>query len=217
MMVSLLELLNFMVLLILSTALHEMAHARIADHFGDDTPRRAGRMTFNPFPHLDPMMSILLPAVLYASHGSVLAAAWTPVNPFRMRNPRVHGMLCALGGPAVNLVLMALATVALGVGLAHGGPDSALVNLAETAVHLNAFLAVFNFLPVPPLDGSAVLEALLPRRFLPQFAALRRYGFLILIGLLLLGVVETMVIPPLRILMTTCGTVAAVIAGVLGG
>ncbi|MHC4821210.1 MAG: site-2 protease family protein [Planctomycetota bacterium] len=214
---TILDLFNFLVVLILSTALHEMAHAYLADRFGDDTPREAGRLTWNPFPHLDPFMSIIVPGALYwmSDGNAFIAAAATPINPFRMRKPRMHGMLTALGGPAMNLLIMAIATVLLGVTLAFGTDlapkdvakwfdlsDRSLVAgfmrpdfraeytgpyLCFLFLRLNAFLGVFNMVPIPPLDGGNLIQGVLPKRLQPAFWNFRRYSFMILVALWILG------------------------------
>jgi len=191
--VTWIELVNFLVVLILSTAFHEAAHAWLADRFGDDTPRRHGRLTLNPFPHLDPVMSVLVPGFLYAVSGGFVAAAWTPVNPWAMRDPRWHPVWTALGGPAANLVLGVAAMLALGVALAFGFAEAE--RIALLFVRVNVFLGVFNLIPVPPLDGANFVHAILPARWQPGFWELRRYGFIMLLALWYSGALDRTVFP----------------------
>jgi Zn-dependent protease len=193
--VTLLDLVTFLVVLILSTALHEAAHAHLADRFGDDTPRRHGRITLNPFPHLDPFMSVIVPGALYwMSNGqSFLCAAWTPVNPFAMRDRRLHPMLTALGGPAVNLGLGILATIALGVALGVGSDPAA--RLAILFVKINVFMGLFNLLPIPPLDGGNIVQGLLPQRLQPAFWEFRKYSFWVFLALMFTGVLGRTLFP----------------------
>lgn len=196
-------LLNFMAVLILSTACHELTHAWLADRFGDDTPRRAGRMSLNPFVHIHPVFTVLAPAVMFWMGGGFFSAAWTPVTPSKMRRPHVHGLLVALGGPASNLVLAAAAFLVLAVlillsgGFGEGTSPRMLgvLNLFYMAVHLNLFLALFNFLPVPPLDGSAVVGFLLPEGLREGWAGLRRHSLILFVVLSATGVLGKVLHP----------------------
>jgi len=193
--VGILDLVNFLVVLVLSTALHEAAHAHLADRFGDDTPRRHGRITLNPFPHLDPMMSVIVPGAIYWMSGgkAFLCAAWTPVNPFAMRDRRLHPMLTALGGPAVNLALGLLAVAAWAASLAADSAPAAEV--AKLFVRVNVFMGLFNLLPIPPLDGGNLVQGLLPQRLQGAFWEFRRYSFWVLLALLFTNVLDRTLFP----------------------
>jgi len=193
-----LDLVNFMVLLCLSTAMHEYAHAWLATRFGDDTPRNAGRLTFNPFVHLDPFFSVLLPAYVFWTTGGVMAAAWTPVNPFRMRNPRVHMPLTALGGPAMNFLLAVASFAVLAAFMvAQGGydPDGRGQRLCMLALHMNLFLGMFNFLPVPPLDGGSLIPLFLPARLQGTFWRWKPYSMILFVVLLVSGALQAVLEP----------------------
>jgi Zn-dependent protease len=201
-----LDFVNFMAVLIFSTACHEFAHAGLADRFGDPTPRAHGRISFNPFVHVDPFFTVLLPAVLYWTGAGFMAAAWTPVDPSRMRKPHVHGLLTALAGPATNVVLAAFffAVVAVHV-LVIGGitPDTGdrhrdFAGVLVMAVRMNLFLAIFNFLPVPPLDGSNLVAFLLPPRLRARWEGLRRHAWILFAVLLMTGALEPILGPPMR-------------------
>jgi len=174
-----------------SVILHEVSHGWAALRLGDDTARRRGRLTLNPIAHVDPIGTILLPAVLAAIGLGVIGFAKpVPVNVARLRRPRDHAVLVALAGPATNLVLAAVAFV----GLRLLGPERfeegavawtpALVLYVFGAI--NVLLAAFNLLPLPPLDGSAVVERLLPARWLPGWYRLRRWSIVALIAVFLL-------------------------------
>ena len=197
-----LDLLNFMAVLILSVAFHEAAHAWLADRFGDDTPRTHGRMTFNPFAHVHPILTIALPAYFYWTSGGLLFMAMTPVSPGRMRRPRLHGMLTALGGPAASLLLGIACFVAMVTFVAAAGGSSGMgpgslkaLRLLDLAVILNVFGAFFNLVPVPPLDGASLLEFFLPRRMLPAWEAYRSYSWVVFAALIFTGVLDRLLRP----------------------
>ena len=173
--------------LIVAVIIHEVSHGVVASWFGDDTARRAGRLTLNPVRHIDPMGSIILPAVGALLHVPVIAwAKPVPVNPALMRNPRRDMVLVGLAGPATNLVLMALAALAARA-LFHPSAVVETIDDLPLGVEIlflfalvNLFLAVFNLLPIPPLDGSALIERALPAAWLPGWYRFRPYGVLVL-------------------------------------
>ncbi|HLF59384.1 MAG TPA: site-2 protease family protein [Alphaproteobacteria bacterium] len=173
---------------ILAITLHEAAHGFVAKRFGDDTAYRQGRVTFNPLKHIDPFGTILLPILLLVTSGGRFAFGWAkpvPVNFNRLRRPRRDMVWVAAAGPATNLML-ALASGYL-IHLAVLFPDPIgslfLANL-ENSIVINAVLAVFNMLPLPPLDGGRVAVGLLPRPLARPLAKLERWGLFILIGFL---------------------------------
>ncbi|CAN5851462.1 site-2 protease family protein [soil metagenome] len=175
-----------LVLLVLvpSVILHEVAHGVAALRFGDDTAQRAGRLTLNPIAHIDPFGTVILPALLVFTTGAAFGYAKpVPVNPSRMRRPRDHGLLVSLAGPATNIVL-ALATIVALRALLPTGNDFVLETLFRFGL-INVILAAFNLLPIPPLDGSAVVERVLPRRLLPQWRKVRQYSMPVLLLIVL--------------------------------
>jgi Zn-dependent protease len=163
-----------------SIILHEIAHGVVASWFGDDTARRAGRVSLNPVRHVDPFGTLILPFLMAGLGGGVLGYAKpVPIDPRRMRDPRNHAVLVALAGPATNILLALFAAVALRTW----APDTTSLGV-ELLFWLgigNAFLAAFNLIPLPPLDGSAVLGRFMPRSLQPAWGKLQQYGFAILI------------------------------------
>ena len=185
------ETIVYFVALVASIILHEISHGVVALWFGDDTAKRAGRLTLNPIPHIDPFGSIILPALGAIAHVPVIGwAKPVPVNPSRLRSRR-DMLLVSLAGPATNLLIMLIAAVVaralfeprfsqFGLGL----EDLTLpVLVALVFAQVNLFLAVLNLLPIPPLDGSALLERVLPRDWLPHWYRFRPYGILVIFAL----------------------------------
>ena len=160
-----------------SIVLHEVSHGVVAHAFGDDTAKEAGRLTLNPIAHIDPFGSVLLPALLAFSGVPPFGYAKpVPVNPRRMRHPRNNSLLVSLAGPATNIALVTLATVALHVFKPTGTVGDFVFDFAV----VNLVLAVFNLIPIPPLDGSAMLERLMPTAWWPNYLRLRQYSMLLL-------------------------------------
>jgi len=161
----------------------------VALWFGDDTARRAGRLTLNPIPHIDPFGSIILPAM--GALAGVPVIGWAkpvPVNPNRLRNGRRDMLLVSLAGPATNLSLMLVAAF-IARSLYHPPFAFGVLTLDDLSLpvlvallfaQVNLFLGVLNLLPIPPLDGSAMLERVLPRQWLPGWYRFRPYGILVL-------------------------------------
>lgn len=184
-----------LVLLVLtpSVILHEVSHGALALRFGDDTAQRAGRLTLNPIAHIDLFGTIILPAILAFTTGAAFGYAKpVPVNRSKMRRPRDHGLLVSLVGPATNVALAVLVALAVRSsvdvvgGQLFATSDSSLLEIAVLFGLINVILAAFNLLPIPPLDGSAVVERFLPRRYLPAWHQLRQWSMGLLLVLVLL-------------------------------
>jgi Zn-dependent protease len=190
-----------------SIILHEISHGVVALWFGDDTAKRAGRLTLNPIPHIDLFGTLILPAILtLAGAGAFGYAKPVPVNVNRLRHPRNESLLVSLAGPTTN-ILLALLTVVWLRDIRH---PSVFFSLSELPLgdrlifylgYVNVILAAFNLLPLPPLDGSAVVERLLPRSWWPGWLKLRQYAMpaLLLILLLLPGQLDRIFNPALRL------------------
>jgi Zn-dependent protease len=172
---------------IIAITFHEAAHGFVARRFGDDTAYRMGRVSFNPVKHIDPFGTILLPALLILSRAPFLFgwAKPVPVNFGRLDNPRRDMIWVAAAGPGINLAL-AIASALLVYVVIYLPPTVmqwAILNL-ENSIQINIVLAVFNMIPLPPLDGGRVAVGLLPNALAMPLARLERYGLLILIGII---------------------------------
>lgn len=180
--------------LLLSVIVHEVAHAWVASTQGDPTARMLGRITLNPVSHIDPVGSLLFPLILLATNAGFIFgwARPVPVDPRNFRNYRRGDILVSLAGIAANLLLAAVFTAAvvalIQVGRVLPAAESTLgilVEMARWGVRINLILAVFNLLPIPPLDGSHVVYHLLPRPVGYRYRELSRYGLLILLAIFL--------------------------------
>lgn len=172
------------IVLVFSAILHEVAHGFVADKLGDPTARLAGRLTLNPLPHIDPLMSIAVPLLLILSHSPIIfgAAKPVPVNPIMLREGRKDLAIVALAGPLTNL-LLALAGALLVHLIGSSAPD--FVPILTVVVFYNLALGFLNLIPIPPLDGSKFFSIILPERVAQQYFALSPFGIFILFFLLL--------------------------------
>ena len=157
------ESIAIIVALILSIVLHEVAHGYMANWLGDPTARLAGRLSPNPLKHIDPLGSVIVPALLFLSHAGFLFgwAKPVPYNPYNLKNQKWGEALVAAAGPATNMLLAIIFAVIIRASVPLGLSDS-FVGLASYIVYINILLAFFNLIPIPPLDGSKILTALLP-------------------------------------------------------
>ena len=173
---------------LLAITFHEAAHGWVAKRLGDDTAARLGRVTFNPLKHIDPFGTLLLPAMLIFFDAPFLFgyAKPVPVNFARLRHPRRDMVLVALAGPLANILLASAAAILMHAGdWFAGGFQSWWMLTLSNAILLNIMLAVFNMLPILPLDGGRVLVGLLPRATARRFARTERFGFVLLLALII--------------------------------
>lgn len=189
--------------LLFSMVVHEVAHGWAAYKLGDSTAKDAGRLTLNPIAHLDPMMSVAVPLLSYFLAGVFFGGAKpVPVNPYRF-HPHIEMrrgmMIVAAAGPVSNLVL-AMASAFLYVAVYRFFPNEILLTFFEISLMFNIMLCFFNLVPIPPLDGSRILMGFLPREYDRIFITLERYGFLIIMGLVVTGAFSVLLIPARLIL-----------------
>ena len=190
-----------LLVLIVSLSVHEAAHAWSASQLGDDTAKRLGRVTLNPIVHVDLIGTLLLPVIAMVSGAPLIGwAKPTPVNTRNLRQPRRDSILVTAAGPTSNMLIAFVAAAASKVSIGTGGEWLSL--LLSQALILNVLLAVFNMLPLPPLDGGQILMALLPPRVAAQLGFLYEYGFLILLGLLVSGVLWYVIGPPFYLILS---------------
>ena len=199
---SLKELLLMAPPILLALSLHEYAHAYAAYRLGDNTAKEEGRLTANPLKHLDPLGTLLL---FIAGFGW---AKPVPVNPWQFDNPKKGMMYVSLAGPGTNLLLAFLGAILFGLF----NPSGDIVFMLNYFVYINVLLAVFNMLPIPPLDGSKILAGILPGRQ-PWLYQLERYGTPILFLLIFLGVLS----PVLRFFINPIYSILITLAGFIAG
>ena len=207
---------------VIAITFHEAAHAWVAEFCGDNTARMLGRVTFNPIKHVDPFGTLLLPGMLILVGAPFVIgfAKPVPVNFSRLNNPKRDMIWVAIAGPAINVILAFGSALALHLVFPPSTDVTAwLYQNLQNSVYANVLLAVFNMLPIPPLDGGRVLTGLLPSPLAWRFAQVERYGFLILIGLLVvsyfsdsLGIpfnpLETILLPPFEALLKLIATLS---------
>ena len=188
-------LLIYAIPLIFAITVHEVAHGWVANQRGDATAKMLGRLTLNPAKHIDPVGTILVPAVLYFT-GSPFLFGWAkpvPINFNALKSPKQDMILVALAGPVSNFIMALLWLLVVAFTLDM--PDQFLLKMAGFGIAINLILGVFNLLPLPPLDGSRVVSALLPNHLAYQYNKLEVYGLYILLGLLFLGIFERVILP----------------------
>jgi Zn-dependent protease len=168
--------------LLASLVLHELAHAVVATKLGDPTPRQEGRLTLNPIVHLDPIGTLMF-AVTYFTTGLIFGwARPVMVHPGYFRRPKEGMALVAAAGPAANFVLALLAMAYI----VHGNPEGLALDVAVQAFTVNIVLGIFNLIPIPPLDGSRIVGALLPDRAYLTWSSFDQYGMFVLFGVIIL-------------------------------
>jgi Zn-dependent protease len=178
-------------ILIYSVILHEVAHGWLADYLGDPTARLAKRLTLDPRPHIDPLMTIGLPLLLIISGSPVVfgAAKPVPIDPFNFRDPQKDIALTAAAGPVTNILIALVFAILLrlaAIFILNADVFNFIQGLCLYTVEINVFLAVFNLLPIPPLDGFKVVGGLLPKEYAPVWYSFERFGLMLIILVLFL-------------------------------
>lgn len=196
--------------IILAVILHEVSHGYVAFKLGDPTAKMMGRLTLNPISHIDVFGTIILPILLLITTGFVLGYAKpVPINPYNFRNPKRDMAISAAAGPITNLLLAFVSVLVFNHILSplyYNSPETItnavilpLAKIMEVSIQINIILAVFNMIPIPPLDGGRVLIGLLPHRYAYTVAKIEPYGFIIVIALLMTGILGHVVSPVISI------------------
>ncbi len=201
---------QFLVILF-ALSVHESAHAWMAERFGDPTGRIQGRITLNPIAHIDPVGTIIFPVILALIGAPVFGwAKPVMVNPYNLRNPRKDGIYIAAAGPVSNLIIAFTGLVIFSLLKSFGIVGSmyissrgveAITLLLLNLILINIFLAIFNLMPVPPLDGSKMLEGVLEGEALVNYKKIEPYGFIILMAIIYLGIFDLIARPIINFVM----------------
>ena len=188
-----------------AVVIHEYAHGWVAWRLGDSTARFMGRLTLNPLAHIDPIGTIFLPILLLISHSPVLFgwAKPVPVDFYNLNNPKRDMVWVGLAGPVANLILAVTLSLLFKIPILAG--SYLAVSVIRTAVMANLVLAVFNLLPIPPLDGSRVAMGLLPYHLGAEYSRIEPYGFIIIFALLWLGFINVVIWPVVIFLANVLG------------
>lgn len=207
--------------LIIAIVFHEVAHGWAALALGDPTAKEQRRLTLNPIRHVDPVGTVIVPGFLAMVGAPVFGwAKPVPVNAARLNNPRAGMMAVAAAGPATNFLLALIGTAALGLASGFGESSTWLTQGLFTFILINLFIGLFNLLPIPPFDGSHIVEGALPRRWAVAYEKLRPYGMLLFLGLIAiawafpsLDVIQRLIGPPVEWALGHYLGLAAVLAG----
>ena len=193
-MIDIQTLLIYAIPVLFAITVHEAAHGWIASLLGDHSARMMGRVTLNPIKHVDLVGTIIVPAFLYFTAGFIFGwAKPVPVNFRALRSPKKDMLWVAIAGPMSNFIMATLWLIVVFVAINTG--SQFLADMAQVGIQINLLLAVLNLLPLPPLDGGRVVSSLLPSKFAYQYDQLEPYGLFILLGLLFLGVFQTVILP----------------------
>ncbi len=182
------EIIISLTILIYSAILHEIAHGYVADRLGDPTARLLGRLTLNPVPHVDPFMTLAMPLLLILSGSPVIfgGAKPVPVDPYNLQDPKRDMAIVSLAGPLTNVLIAIVGAACIHLLSAEFLQSNILIyEILRSIVNLNLLLAIFNLVPIPPLDGSKVLATFLPADMANSYLSIGRFGMIILFILLM--------------------------------
>ena len=185
-----------LIILLFSIILHEYSHGFIAYKNGDDTAYLMGRLTFNPIKHIDPMGTFVLPLLCYLMHLPLFGwARPVPVNFLRLNNPKKDMAKVAFAGPASNLLMVALCVLIFKILVVLNIQEVLFYKILIYGIQINLILAIFNLIPIPPLDGSKIIASFLPDRQSLRYLSLERYGMIFVIILIVTGAFRMIVVP----------------------
>ncbi len=198
-------LLIYAIPVLFAITVHETAHGWMASKLGDHSAKMMGRLTLNPIRHIDLVGTIVVPAFLYFTSGFIFGwAKPVPVNFNALRSPKQDMLWVAIAGPVSNFIMAILWLVIVFIAINTG--SQFLTDMAQVGIQINLLLAVLNLLPLPPLDGGRVVSSLLPPKLSYQYDQLEPYGLFILLGLLFLGIFQTIILPIVKFIQVSVYT-----------
>jgi Zn-dependent protease len=209
-MIDIQTLLIYAIPVLFAITVHETAHGWVASLLGDHSARMMGRLTLNPIKHIDLIGTLVVPAFLYFTAGFIFGwAKPVPVNFSALRSPKQDMLWVAIAGPMSNFIMAIIWLVTIFVAINTG--SQFLADMAQIGIQINLLLAVLNLLPLPPLDGGRVVSALLPPKISYQFDQLEAYGLFILLGLLFLGIFQSVILPIVKFIQQWLYTLVGLI------
>jgi Zn-dependent protease len=209
-MIDIQTLLIYAIPVLFAITVHEAAHGWVASLLGDHSAKMMGRVTLNPIKHVDLVGTIIVPAFLYFTAGFIFGwAKPVPVNFRALRSPKKDMLWVAIAGPMSNFIMATLWLIVVFVAINTG--SQFLADMAQVGIQINLLLAVLNLLPLPPLDGGRVVSSLLPSKLAYQYDQLEPYGLFILLGLLFLGVFQTVILPIVKLIQHWAYTLVGLI------